>query len=236
MKHISLSLLLLLIFILPSAGLAQQSSFDFTLRAGLNLSYLSFDNDEIPDKRIKPGLNLGLAANYHTSENLFLQTAVTFATKGTRIKGDVPLGFPEGVVVNGRTETPTLTSRQMYVQVPLHVGYKIPLTPEKKLTIQAGPYAAYGVAGKTRLEADVLYGDYIDNTPVEANTFGGRGLQKLDYGAGAGIGLDLGATIISLNYELGLRNIAPTGITYMPFYHDTSYKNRNLCLQVDFRF
>ncbi len=236
MKHISLSLLLLLIFILPSAGLAQQSPFDFTFRAGLNLSYLSFDNEGVPGNRIKPGVNLGLAANYHTGENLFLQTALTFTTKGARIKGDIPLGFPGNVVVSGRTETPMLTSQQMYVQVPLHVGYKIPLTSEKKLTVQAGPYAAYGVAGKTRLAANVLYGDYIDDTPVEANTFGGRGLQKLDYGAGAGIGLDLGSTIISLNYELGLRNIAPTGVTYIPFYHDTSYKNRNLCLQVDFRF
>lgn len=235
MKHISLSPLLFLIFILPSASLAQQSSFDFALRAGLNLSYLSFDNEEVPGKRIKPGVNLGLAANYHTGENLFLQTALTFATKGARIRGDVPLGF-EGVVVNGRTTTPELTSQQMYVQIPLHVGYKIPLTPEKKLTIQAGPYAAYGVAGKTRLIANVLYGDYIDDTPVEANTFGGRGLQKLDYGVGAGIGVDLGATVVSLNYELGLRNIAPNEITYIPFYHNTSYKNRNLCLQVDFRF
>jgi len=235
MKHISLSPLLLLIFILPSAGLAQQSSFDFTLRAGLNLSYLSFDNEEVPGKRIKPGVNIGLAANYHTSESLFLQTALTFTTKGARIRGNVPLGF-EGIVVEGRTTKPELTSQQMYVQVPLHIGYKIPLTPKKKLTVQAGPYAAYGVAGKTRLAANVLYGDYIDDTPMEEKTFGERGLQKLDYGAGAGIGLDLGETIISLNYELGLRNIAPTGITYIPFYHDTSYKNRNLCLQVDFRF
>ncbi len=235
MKHVSLSPLLLLIFILPSASLAQQSPFDLTLRAGLNLSYLSFDNDAVPDKRIKPGVNLGLGATYHTSESLFLQTALTFATKGARIRGDVPLGF-EGIVVNGRTTRPELISQQMYIQIPLHIGYRIPLTPGKKLTIQAGPYAAYGVAGKTRLAADILYGDYIDDTPMEEKTFGERGLQKLDYGAGAGIGLDLGETIISLNYEWGLRNISPGKAAYIPFYSNTTYRNRNLCLQVDFRF
>ncbi len=235
MKHVSLSLIFIVVFALPSASLAQDSPFDFAFRAGLNLSYLSFDKGEVPGKRIKPGVNVGLATNYHASESLFLQTALTFTTKGARIRGEVPLGF-EGVVVNGRTEKPELMSQQMYVQVPLHIGYKIPLTPGKKFTVQAGPYAAYGVAGKTRLTADVLYGDYIDDMPMEEKTFGERGLQKLDYGAGAGIGLDLGEAIISLNYELGFRNIAPKGITYIPFYHDTSYKNRNLCLQVDFRF
>lgn len=235
MKYISLFFLLNFLFTLPSEGQAQQSPVDLTLRAGLNLSSLSYDNVSVPGNRIKPGFNLGFSASYPAGKDLFLQSALTFTTKGTRIKGDIPLGFPEMILVDGRTVHPMLTSQQMYLQIPIHLGYKLPLKSGKKLILQAGPYAAYGIGGKTRLTANILYHDYIDDTPLEVNTFGKRGLQKMDYGADAGVGLDLGSLIISLNYELGLRNIAPTGISYLPFYGDTSYKNRNLSLQVDFR-
>ncbi len=216
-----------------SALSAQEKPFEFGFKGGLNLSYLAIDNDGVPHHRIKPGVMIGLTGNYNFNSRFFLQTGLGFSAKGARIKGDAPLGFHDNVVLNN-TE-PVLKSNQLYVQVPVHLGYNIALTTEKKMFFTAGPYLAYGVGGKTQLAATILYGDMIDSTPLEEQTFGGRGLRKLDYGLGAGVGIDLGEAIVGLTYELGLRNIGPENIVYLPFY-DNSYRNRNLSLTVGFRF
>ena len=217
-----------------SPVVAQDTRLEFGCKIGLNLSSLSIDNRGIPDNRIKPGINLGFTGNYNFNKNLFLQTALTLSTKGARIKGEAPLGFPEWALVAGNTE-PVLKSNQIYLQIPLQIGYNVSINSKTRLIFNAGPYLAYGIAGKTQLSADILYGDMIDNTPVEEKTFSNRGLQKFDYGLAAGIGIDLGEVILQLNYELGLKNIGPINPTYFPFY-ENKYKNRNLSLSLAFKF
>ncbi len=228
-------LIVLSVFLLPARPVsAQQKPFDFGFLAGPNLSTLSFENPGIPPQKLKAGIHLGLTGNYHLSNgHFFIQTGLAFATKGSRIKGDPPLGFPSDIVQPGRT-APVWESNLMYLQVPVSIGYKIPVSAGRQLLFRMGPYASYGFAGKTRLSAAIRYGDYIDDTPLEENAFGGRGLLRTDYGAGGGVGLRLPDFSIWLNYEHGLRNIGPAGSAYIPFY-ETGYRNRNLSLLVEFK-
>ncbi|WP_332369617.1 hypothetical protein [Spirosoma telluris] len=91
------------------------------------------------------------------------------------------------------------------------------------------------MGGKSQLTGDILYGDMIEYSTLEEKTFANRGLERFDVGIGTGIGVDFGKAIVGLSYELGLRDIGPSGNVYWPFY-STSYKNRNVALSLEYKF
>ena len=211
---------------------AQNATFEFGLKGGLNLSSLSLNNDNLPNHNVKTGVNVGFTANYNFSKKLFLQSGISFTTKGTKIEGEAPLGFDYRILSSGREAF--MKSNQRYLQAPVYLGYKIDLMPGAKLVLNAGPYFAYGIGGKTQLTGDIIYGDMIDYSTIEEKTFDSRGLKRFDFGVGTGIGVEFGRTILGLNYELGLKDIGPTGDPYFPFYRN-SYKNRNGSLTLEYK-
>jgi len=213
---------------------AQDKPLSFLLKGGLNLSYLDIGNDEVPSNRVKGGAHIGVSGKLSLKDHFFLQSGLAFSTKGAMIRGKAPLGFPENTVIPGR-EDPSLRSNQLYLQIPVQAGYEVSLASGKRIAMHAGPYFAQGIGGKTRLSGDILYGDYIDNNPLEEPTFGSRGLRRFDYGLGAGICMDLGEVLLGIDYEFGLKDIGPRTLTYVPYYN-ASYKNRNLALTVGFKF
>ena len=145
------------------------------------------------------------------------------------LTGNSSLGFGDRLLQPGREAS--LVSRQWYLQAPLYLGYAIPLRPTTKLILNAGPYVAYGLGGKTLLTGNIIYGDMIDYSTWEEPTFGERGLQRVDVGLGIGMGLEIGRATIGITYEMGLRDISPTQAVYLPFYA-TSYKNRLVSLSI----
>lgn len=226
--------ILLAFFLLTYFQLAaQQPSFQLGIKAGGNFSSLAFTDNTIPGHRIKTGISLGLTTTYNVSRHFFLQSGLSLTTKGMKISSTDPIGFPEHTIYPGR-ET-ILKSQQVYLQTPLYLGYLFPLSSTTQLFLSAGPYVAYGIGGKTQLTGDIVYGDMIDYSTWAEKTFTDRGLQRLDVGLGTGVGAKFGQTLVGLTYELGLRNIGPTQLGYIPFYN-TGYRNRNVVLSVDYRF
>ncbi|MVM28666.1 outer membrane beta-barrel protein [Spirosoma sp. HMF4905] len=233
MKKIYNPLLIVLLVITGFTSLAQNSPFEFGVKGGLNLSSLSFNNNTIPTNRIKPGVNIGFTTTYNFRQNFFLQSGLSFTTKGAEIKGEAPMGFDYNLVYPGREAV--LKSNQLYLQVPIYAGYRLDVLPGTRLVLTAGPYVAYGIGGKTQLTGDILYGDMIDYSTLEEKTFASRGLERFDVGIGTGIGVDFGRAIVGLTYELGLKDIGPSGTVYWPFYSN-SYKNRNASLSLEYKF
>ncbi|MVM38111.1 outer membrane beta-barrel protein [Spirosoma sp. HMF3257] len=127
MKNLYKPLFTALLLITGFSLSAQNSPITFGLQAGLNLSSLSFTNNNIPTNRIKPGFNIGFTTRYNFRQNLFLQSGLSFTTKGAEIKGDAPIGFAEWLVYPGREAI--LKSNQLYVQVPVYAGYRIDVLP-----------------------------------------------------------------------------------------------------------
>ena len=128
-----------------------------------------------------------------------------------------------------------LKSSQMYLQIPVYALYRIKLSSGNGLIVSAGPYVAQGIGGNTTISGTLIYGDMIVNEELKEKTFSSRGLKKFDYGIGGGVAFDLGECILGVNYEWGLKDIGPDKLTYMPFYN-SSYKNRNLSLSLEYRF
>jgi hypothetical protein len=212
--------------------LAQHKSLQVGLKGGLNLSSLQLADPAIPAGRAKLGVSLGATVSYYFKTNLFLQSGLGLTSKGMKLTGTSSLGFGDDFVQPGRQAS--LVSQQWYIQIPLYLGYALPLGSTTKLILNAGPYVAYGLGGKTKLTGDIIYGDMIDYSTWEESTFGPRGLQRLDVGIGAGVGLELGRATIGLSYEAGLHDIRPTQLAYIPFYA-SSYRNRLASLSIQHR-
>ncbi|MDU1891096.1 MAG: porin family protein [Dysgonomonas sp.] len=163
---------------------AQEKPVTFGVKAGMNITNLTGDVD---DNNAKIGFNVGVTVDYALTPDIFLLSGLEYATKGTKFDGDVKLNLS-------------------YIQLPIHVGYKLTVSDGLKIGFHAGPYIAYGVDGKWNAKAD--------GVSVDLDTFGDDALLKMkrfDFGLGGGVGLEFGKFNAGINYDLGLVNIADFG-------------------------
>ncbi|MFV0469903.1 MAG: porin family protein [Dysgonomonas sp.] len=190
------------------ALLASVSSFaqgagavKFGVNAGVNLSNIAGDIDNT-DAKI--GFQAGVTADYYLTEAVFLQSGLSYTTKGYKT-GDDDSG------VKG-----TLG----YLQLPIKVGYAIPVSDGFSVNLNAGPYLAYGISGKTKT---TLLGKEIS----KVDSFN-DGTNKFDFGIGGGVGAEFGAIAVNLHYEYGLSNYTKTD--------NVSIHNTNAYLTLGYKF
>ena len=105
----------------------------------------------------------------------------------------------------------------MYIQLPIHAGYKLDLTPGTKLVFRAGPYLAYGVGGKIKSDAKLF----------EDQDFFGDDTNRFDFGIGGAVGVEF---LNKINVSLG----ADHGLTKV--FKDTKIKNRAAYISVGYKF
>ena len=85
--------------------------------------------------------------------------------------------------------------------------------------VNAGPYFACGIAGKTKF-------DLGNNTEHKENTFGDDGLKRFDAGLGVGVALEFGKIIAGLDGQFGLVDVQKVG----------NPKNMNFSIIVGYKF
>lgn len=198
---------------LCTTSLFAQSPIKFGIDAGVNLSNSSLDAGDL-DKKAKVGFQVGVVVEYELTPDFFLQSGLSFTTKGSKIE-DKSLSFIKQSV----------TFNQMYLQLPVYAAYKVEVTPTTKIVFNAGPYLAYGIGGKISLKNIVT--DDIIKEPSKEDTFGDDGLKRFDFGLGGGVGVEFSQIVVGLKYELGLSNINRG---------ESAYRNRNASLTVGYRF
>ena len=207
MKKIRLFLVLAMLAVVTAVS-AQVS---LGVKGGVNMS--NFYADELDDKNVKIGFNVGLLADIDFSYNSAIQTGLFFTTKGAKYS-------PSIGSVNA-----DVTINPMYLQLPVHYAYKVDVTPGTRVVFHAGPYAAYGVGGKTKLSGSL--GDYSGET--EFDVFGDEGsLKRFDAGLGLGVGAEFGPILVDLGWDMGLVNISDS--------NDGEIKNQNAYLSVGYKF
>ncbi|MDK2852147.1 MAG: hypothetical protein PWQ38_412 [Proteiniphilum sp.] len=180
------------------------------IKGGMNLSNLVYD-DEVNDKNPKIGFNIGLAADVDFAPNVALQSGLFFSTKGSKL------------VVDGMDAE--FTENLMYLQLPVHIAYKVDVTPGTRVVFHAGPYAAYGVGGSREAKVGTLSGEWdVDDIFGDAN----RQYKPFDAGLGLGVGAEFGAFLVDLGWDMGLVNISN--------WDNGNVKNQNAYLSVGFKF
>ena len=167
-----------------------QNEVNLGVKAGVNLS--NFGGDGVEDADSKVGFSIGATLDYGLTESLFLLTGLDFTTKGAKGKFD------------DDDDDFEISINPMYLQIPVHAGYKLNMANDAKLVISAGPYVAYGLGGKVKSD--------FDGVSVSTDFFGdedkGAIAKRFDFGVGLGVGYEFSKFKIGVGYDFGLANVS----------------------------
>lgn len=221
-------------------GAVSAQGLSLGIKGGVNMS--NFYGKEVKDTKMKLGFNVGVAADYEFESNVAIQSGLYFTTKGAKLSStniDQKVG---DIKLSGTVDK---TANAMYLQVPLHLAYKIDVTPGARVVLHAGPYAAYGVGGKISGKSTVKVSGNVPadqkaavdaalkqinaSTTTSVNTFDKKmGYKPFDAGVGIGVGAEFGSLLVDLGWDMGLLNISRN--------KDVNVKNQNAHLAVGFKF
>ncbi len=161
-----------------------QDKIQFGVRAGMNINSLS-EGDL--DSRI--GYHVGAVMDWNVAKNLYVQPGLFFTTRGAKSEFKFE---DEGIQVSEETKY-----NLNYLQIPISVSYRFPVSEQFKIDVNAGPYFAMGIGGKYKFEGE------------EEDVFGDEGdCKRFDTGLRIGAGVHIQKVSIGLIYDLGLANIA----------------------------
>ena len=135
MKKFKVSLIIAFLGMVTLVG-AQSASL--SVKGGLNMS--NFYSDNFNDKNVKPGFHIGLGADLEFLHNISFQTGLYYTTKGAKYH-----------YYSAITDDIEFDVSANYLQLPIHLAYKIDVIPGTKVVFHAGPYLAYGVGGKRKI-------------------------------------------------------------------------------------
>lgn len=191
----------------------------FSIRVGANVSNSTWDvkSDNV-DKKGKIGFQVGVMAEYTFPTPFQLQTGLFLTTKGAKLK-------MTDTEESGETTNIDQTLNQMYLEIPISAAYKMYISNNTCLFFNLGPYIAYGIGGKNKIKTRI---NNEAETETKEDTFGDKGLKKFDLGLVGGVGMEFGRIIVSLNCELGLKNLSNSD--------DYKYKNVTSLATLGYRF
>ncbi len=153
-----------------------QDKIQFGVRAGMNISSLSGDGVDELDSRI--GYHVGAIMDWNVTGNLYVQPGLFFTTRGVK-EGDWKMNAN-------------------YLQIPISVAYRFPVSDNFKVDVNAGPYFAMGIGGK-----------YKQDGLEDSDVFGDEGdCKRFDAGLRVGAGVHIQKFSVGLIYDLGLANIS----------------------------
>lgn len=232
-----------LIFVLFAlVSIVSYSQLSWNAKVGMNMSNLS--GDAIKDSKMKVGFNIGVGAEYQFTEMWSIQPSLMFTMKGAKGEDteDTSLG---DITVKG-------TFNPMYIQVPIMAAARFAIADNQNIVVKAGPYFAFGVAGKLKYDLsgegynalkdyvasagenlDELLAEegYGDQDVFKDEEKGGYGAKRFDFGIGVGVAYEINKFFIDLTGEFGLTNLYD--------FKDSDYsnpKNMNFSIGVGYKF
>lgn len=164
-------------------------------------SITDWSSNIAPYFKKRNGFHLGLLADIPLTpgNNAFFQPGVVFSSKG-RIFDKI---YDTTVEPNFRFKSTALVN---YIEIPLNIGYKIPLARKTWFVVSAGPYAGLFFGGKQTDETTTKDFTY---SKEETNYQTGKGTDKfktLDLGVNAIAGFDFGGITLTGRYTRSLIN------------------------------
>jgi hypothetical protein len=198
----------------------------FGVRAGVNFQNVNGKDNEGDqlENNLTPGFNIGVNYEVPVGTDIYFQPGLLFSTKGT--KSDFTLLSQD---FNSKLSL-------SYIEVPLNIIFK-PLLGSGHMLLGFGPYVAYGIGGKYKLEAggvedetDVTFQGEVSESESESDAFF---VKPFDAGANFIIGYEMASMLsLQLNAQLGLLDIYPD----QPEEDNTVWKNTGFGLSLGYRF
>lgn len=194
------SILVVLCTLLSSVAFAQNEIY-WNVKAGMNISNFTSG----ADTKAKIGFRAGVGMEYDFDEMWSLQPSLLFTTKGTKIDGNLL----------------DQTINAMYLELPIMAGLRFMVGDRSSILITAGPYIAYGIAGKTTIKLDGAREEKV-------NTFGDGRAKRFDVGLGVGVAYEFGPMFVSADGQFGLTKVMD--------YGNSSPKNLNFAIGLGYKF
>ncbi|GEP95242.1 porin family protein [Chitinophaga cymbidii] len=175
-------------------------------------SFSSYTGKEAGDKetsKLITGLRAGVTVDLPLADEFYIQPSLLYVGKGGKLTdGDVDL-----------------KTRLNYLELPINFMYK-PEVGAGNLFIGLGPYLAYGLSGKTKVDG----GDNEASTDIEWGSDPGQ-LKRLDAGANFQVGYEFPMGFnVGLHTDLGLVNGLGDGD------NDNSFRNTSFGVSVGYKF
>lgn len=208
-KNLSLTLIAIL-----SVAIVSAQEFRMGITGAMNVSRYAVESAGISvttDSRIgfKAGFRVEMEAPFIT-DGFYFDSELLLSSRGAKLSS----------IVNEIDVK--LTSRPYYLEMPIHIGYRIPISSNFDVYASFGPYFALGIFGTERLTT----GDVA----TKPDTFSNDNLKRFDFGLGvkAGVGM-FDHYRIFLGYDWGLVNIAQNSA-------DDKINNRNFYVGMAYMF
>lgn len=186
--------ILILLFTVCTTTVVAQNPLHFGIKGGVNLSDYTKD---IENNDIKVGYNAGITVDYRFDKTWYVMSGIEVASKGTRVKRNLIPVDNEIPITDFRQK---MSYNPVYLQIPIHAGYRLYTTEDMAVLFHLGPFVSYGVGGKISNEV-IVNGEKIKK---KADVFGKNGsLKRWDVGLGIGVGLAFKEYAINFGYDLG---------------------------------
>ncbi len=213
----------LVLITLLFAGLVGRDSFaqSFIVNAGFSLAEVKekADGALALDYDMKPGFHAGISAELPVNAWLSFVPGLLYSNKGAKIDQTF-----FGAKIKGNFNL-------HYLDIPLTVKASGRLGDDAKVFGVLGPYVGLGLAGKVKGQTDDGQGGVESSSEkVSWGTSEDDQLKRLEMGATIGAGVEYKSYLISINYDYGISNIAPSNPD------NGSARNRVLCLTLGYRF
>ncbi len=189
-----------LLSMISSLSYAQNLRYGFT--GGVNLSKPTGDVE--PDG-VREGLLLGVKGELKIPaiKGLYTEFGLQLSTKAHK----------SGLVIGFENEYLQSTTDINYLNIPIHIGYKIKCSESISFLVNAGPYFGVGMWGKQKFYRDEK--KYHSASDIFSGEYG---YKRFDYGCGFNIGVEYAKHFqLTLGADWGLKDICKK----------SSYKYRN---------
>ncbi|MGX5818270.1 porin family protein [Chitinophaga lutea] len=178
------------------------------VKGGWNIANVTTSNSGgLDDSRALNSFHIGAVADVPLSPVLSLQPGVFYTGKGSKLERGEP-----GDAAYFKT-----TTNPQYIEIPVNFVGKIPVGQDTRVFLGVGPYAAFGVAGKNKYDANLAgvhtSGEsnikWDDDTPFNDGdpNQGYDKYKRFDYGGNFLAGVEFGNFLVSAQYGLGMGKI-----------------------------
>ena len=204
------------------------------LEAGANCSQQVLKFDKLPTNvDMLMGYRVGVGVELDIKNGFYFNPGLYFLSRGFKRVDVVETEISRDV---SATITTTNTLWLHNVEVPLHVGYRVPISSDITLSLQAGPWLAYGMAGKltTRVDVDAPSSQRSEPSKeatektIEPYDTKSKSLKPFDLGLGVQGAFEYRQFALNLGFERSLLNTC--------FREMGEVYNMNLYVGLGYRF
>lgn len=193
------------------AGIFTTASSQTYVQGGVNLANITKSaSGETQDNNMLTTFNAGLMHRFNIVSAFAIESGIMIDGRGAKANTYFTSSKDDNYIKS--------KFNPLYLEIPLNAVVKLPLQDNMSIFINAGPYAAMGIAGKAKTDSKILGITSSSSKNIKFNndditTSGQEGaaydkLKRFDFGLNLGAGVDLGAVLVKVNYGMGFDKIS----------------------------